>query len=177
MGVEGERILLRDLRESDVGEAYLRWMNDPEVTHFLESRFERHTPESLRGFVARHARDPGHRLFAITLRQGGRHIGNLKLGPIEERHRRAEIGLLVGERDCWGKGFATEAISLATEYAFRELGLRKVTAGCYAPNEGSLRAFRRAGFAIEGVRKEHCLLDGAFVDLVLLGRIASEKEA
>jgi RimJ/RimL family protein N-acetyltransferase len=54
--------------------------------------------------------------------------------------------------------------------ACEELGLRKLTAGCYASNVGSVRAFCKAGFAVEGCRKAHFMLDGRTEDLLLLAR-------
>lgn len=65
---------------------------------------------------------------------------------------RERLGLLIGERGAWGRGHGSEAIRLASDYAFRELGVRKLTAGCYADNVGSATAFRRAGWREEGRR-------------------------
>ena len=56
------------------------------------------------------------------------------------------LGIIIGERDCWGKGLATEAISLVTEYAFEFLNLNRVGAGCYEGNTASLKTFEKAGF-------------------------------
>jgi len=98
----------------------------------------------------------------------GVHVGNIKL-DIDEHHNRGDIGLLIGP-EHWGKGYATWAINLMTEYAYR-IGLRKVTAGAYAGNVGSIRAFEKAGFEREGILKDHWLVDGAYQDGVLLGKV------
>jgi len=169
--VEGERINLRPLRIEDVTDAYCRWMNDPVTNQFLESRFFQHSRESLKEYVRSKSGDTSYAFFAVILKDGGRHIGNIKLGPIDSVHRLGDIGILMGEKDCWGKGYATEAIRLIVRYAFNVLDLHKVTAGCYAPNEGAIKAFMRAGFSKEGVRKEHCYYNGSFVDDVLLGLV------
>lgn len=169
--ITGERVYLREVRPSDVGEAYYAWMNDPEVTRYLESRFYPQSLEGLREFVAGKLGDPASVFLAIVLHEGDRHIGNIKLGPIDWIHRTGDVGLLIGEKDCWGKGYATEAIALVTGYAFGALNLRKVTASCYGGNEGSARAFQRAGFEVEGVRREQFYSDGGYVDQILLGRV------
>jgi len=164
----GERVVLRDLEESDVGERYVRWMNDPEVMAALESRFTRHSRESLLEYL-RSIRGASDTLFlAITLRSDARHIGNIKLGPIHAHHRFAEIGLLIGEKDEWGKGYASEAIALLAAHAFESLGVHRLSAGCYASNQGSVKAFLRAGFAIEGIARDQYLFDGRYVDGVRL---------
>lgn len=174
--VRGERIYLREVRPSDVNEAYHAWMNDPEVTAQLESRFYPQSMEGLREFVLGKLGDRNNVFLAIVLRDGDRHVGNIKLGPIDWIHRTGDIGLLIGEKDCWGKGYATEAISLITGYAFRVLNLHKVTASCYETNQGSARAFLKAGFEVEGVRREQFHSDGVYVNQILLGRVRPERE-
>lgn len=175
--IEGSRLYLRDVESSDVTDAYVRWMNDPEVTRFLESRFKEHTRESLLRFVNGLEEDSSNVLLAIVLREGDRHIGNIKLGPIDWKHKRGEIGLLIGERDTWGHGYASEAIDLVSRLAFEQLDLYKVYAGCYSNNTGSLKAFLNAGFEREGVRPRHFLSDDRWVDHVLLGRFRVVSEA
>ena len=125
-------------------------------------------------FVRARAGDRNNVFLAIVAREGDRHIGNIKLGPIDWLHRTGDIGILIGERDCWGKGYAAEAIALLAEYAFGTLNLHKLTASCYEPNQGSTRAFTKAGFEIEGVRKQQFFCEGRYVDLVLLGRVRDE---
>ncbi len=167
--LEGDRIYLREVRLSDVGENYYQWMNDPEVTRYLEARFYPNPVERLREYVAGKLGDRNNVFLAIVLKESDRHIGNIKLGPINWIHRFADVGLLVGEKDCWGKGYATEAIRLVTHYAFNTLDLRRLTAGCYDANMGSAKAFLKAGWQQEGLRKGHFYCNGSYVDEILLG--------
>lgn len=146
-------------------------MNDPETTRYLESRFATHTRESLIANVEMHAADPASLFLAIVLREGDRHIGNVKLGPIDERHGTADVGILLGEPDCRGQGYASEAIAQLTALAIGELGLRKLTAGCYAANAASALVFERAGWRREAVRPAQFVLDGEPVDEVLMGLV------
>lgn len=169
--LSGDRIYLREVRPSDVNDDYYRWMNTPEITRFLESRFYPNPIETLQEYVRDALSDRQSVFLAIVLKHGDRHIGNVKLGPINWIHRVADIGILIGEQDCWGKGYATESIRLVVDYAFRVLNLHKVTAGCYADNEGSVKAFQKVGFVIEGVRKEHYFSNDKYVGHVLLGLI------
>ncbi|MBZ0307061.1 MAG: GNAT family N-acetyltransferase, partial [Anaerolineae bacterium] len=116
--IEGERLYLRGLTLDDASEKYLGWMHDPAVMQYLESRFYPHSLESLRDFISQMQHDRNNVFLAMVLKDGDRHIGNIKLGPINWIHRFADIGLLIGEKDCWGKGYGTEAIRLLTHYAF-----------------------------------------------------------
>jgi [ribosomal protein S5]-alanine N-acetyltransferase len=172
--LEGKRIYLREVRLTDVNENYYRWMNDKEVTRYLESRFYPNSMEKLAEYVTTKLGDRNNIFLAIVQKDGDRHIGNIKLGPIDWIHRVGDLGLIIGEKDCWGKGYASEAISLVVEYAFGQLNLRKVTAGCYALNQGSIKAFQKAGFVIEGVRRQHYYCGGSYDDGILLGILRSE---
>lgn len=171
-----ERLLLRYLDVSDVGAAYEVWMNDPYVTRFLESRFVPHTQKDLRGFVHNMQENPSNHLLAVILRQIDRHVGNLKIGPVDSHHGTANIGILIGERDCWGRGIASEAIGLACGFAFGPLDLRKLTAGVYSNNHASIRAFEKAGFMREGVQKAQYISGGVPVDGILLGKLRKKGE-
>lgn len=167
--IEGERLYLRGLTLDDASEKYLGWMHDPAVMQYLESRFYPHSLESLRDFISQMQHDRNNVFLAMVLKDGDRHIGNIKLGPINWIHRFADIGLLIGEKDCWGKGYGTEAIRLLTHYAFNILNLHHLTAGCYSTNQGSARAFLKAGWQQEGLRPSYFFCNGSYVDEILLG--------
>jgi RimJ/RimL family protein N-acetyltransferase len=168
--VHGERLSLRKLIADDCGERYVGWLRDPEVSRYLEARFSEHSLDSVRRFVEMQGSRPDTFLFAIVENHGGRHVGNIKIGPLDLHHGTADVGLLIGEKDCWGLGYATEAIGLATQAAFERLGARKLTASCYSDNVASVRAFVRAGWREEGVRPAQFVLDdGRPQDQLLLG--------
>lgn len=167
--MKGERICLRQVRLDDVNEEYCRWMGDPEVTRYTESRFSPSDRASLTENVRQKLQDSNSVFLAIVSSDTERHIGNIKLGPIDWVHGLADVGLLIGDKTCWGKGYATEAIGLVVKYAFQELKLHKLTAGFYAANEASGRAFLKNGFVVEGIRIRHRLCEGNYVDTVLLG--------
>lgn len=169
--IEGKNICLREIQISDVKKNYYNWMRDPEVNQYLESRFEKWSVRRLKNYVKEIKINRDNFFWAIILKETGRHIGNIKLGPINCRHGFADLGIIIGEKPYWGKGFATEAITLVADYAFKKLKLNKLTAGAYTNNIGSIKAFKNAGFFIEGIRKKQYLYNGNYVDGVLLGCI------
>lgn len=169
----GDGVLkLEQLTRDHATERYLSWMNDPEVTRYLESRFSPPARVSdLEDFILGCAASSTDLLLGIFLADTREHIGNIKLGPVNRQHATAEIGLLIGERSCWGKGYAARAIALLSDHAFSALGLVKLTAGCYAANVGSTAAFQKAGYAIEGRRIRQWACDGDRQDGILLGKV------
>jgi [ribosomal protein S5]-alanine N-acetyltransferase len=167
------------LEPSHVTDQYVTWLNDPATNRYLESRLIVNTVESTRAFVSANLGSSDNVFLGIRYRPAGSaqssgHVGNIKLGPINWHHRTAELGLLIGDRAVWGKGVASTSILLLCEIARTSLRLRKITAGCYASNIGSRRAFEKAGFSIEGIRKAQCLIDGIPEDVVLFGRCLDE---
>lgn len=167
--IESARLRLRPFQAEDVDDRYVQWLNDPHINQFLESRFAEHTLESVRAYVASLWDDPTSRLYAIEAE--GRHIGNIKLGAINLHHQHANIGLFIGDRQSWGKGYATEAIQALTEHAV-DMGLKKIIAGAYSVNPASVRAFERAGYLVEGRQVAQYSCQGKRVDCILLGYVA-----
>jgi len=167
--IEGKHIYLREIRLSDANKNYCNWINDPKVNKYLESRFERWSVSKLKRYISDVKRNPDNVFLTIVSRDRNKHIGNIKIGPINRSHRYADVGVIIGEKSFWGKGIATEAIKLVVDYAFNKLDLHKLTAGAYSRNIGSIKAFKKAGFSVEGVRRKHCLCNGSYVDGVLLG--------
>lgn len=172
----GDAVALFLLTPELVSDAYVGWLNDPEINRFLESRFTVQDRACVEEFVASNLASESDLFLGITDRALGRHVGNIKLGPIDRRHGLGEIGIMIGDRAAWGRGIGTAAIRQIETIARETLGLRRLTAGCYASNVGSRRAFEKAGFAVEGVRSAHYLLDGRPEDGVLLGKIIAGSE-
>jgi len=166
------QVELFQLLPSHVGQHYVDWLNDPEVNRYLESRFKVHDLPSTERFVLDQLDSPNSVLFGISSRRLGRHVGNIKLGPIDIHHGLGEIGLMIGDREAWGAGIGTDAIMGLAKIADEDLKLRKLTAGCYASNIGSAKAFVKAGFHEEARRAAHCLVDGRPEDIVLLARFS-----
>lgn len=176
MRIDAKRIYLRALSVDDCSEEYVAWLSDPEVNRYLETRHAAHDAASVREFVARIAASDVEFLFGIFLHADDRHVGNIKVGPVRREHGLADVSLLLGARDVWGKGIATEAIEAVSRYAFAVLGIAKLSASMYAPNEGSRRAFLKAGFRDEGMRRAHFELDGVRCDVCEVGLIVSDLE-
>lgn len=170
------RLLLRELEERDCSPEYEEWLSDHEVNRFLETRFSSHDRASIRSFIARVRSDPDEFLFGIFLRSDGRHIGNIKVGPIRRVHGLADVSLLIGARDCWGRGYASEAIAALSRYAFAHLAISKLSASMYSQNQASRLAFIKAGYRDEGLRRGHYELDGQRCDLYELGLLPADIE-
>lgn len=174
MAKAGERIFIRFLSEDDVTEEYLNWLRDIEVIRFLESRWKIFTLEDLKQYVRSINNSPYDYMFGIFLLDTGKHIGNIKIGNINFIHRFGDIGLLIGDKNYWSKGYGTEAIKLATRYAFEDLNLRCIIAGIYSNNIGSYRAFLKAGYEQVGVYRKKRFFNGSYVDEIIMQKLKED---
>lgn len=165
----GEKIYLREVREDDVNDEYYSWINDPEINQFLETRFLPRSKKDIINHVSKLDGNPNEIFFAICDKNNDTHIGNIKLGPINWYHRKGDISLLVGDKNYWGKGIATESIKLVVKYGFKVLGLNKLCAGYYVNNLGSAKAFEKCGFMVEGIFKEEYFYNGHYINGIRIG--------
>jgi diamine N-acetyltransferase len=152
------------------------WANDPELMRLLDRTRTVSPEEHERWFAALGAAND--RLFmAIEHTETGRHIGNVWLWDIDERHRKAEIRIVIGDGSFAGQGVGSEAIDLLSRYAFEKLRLRRVYANVLDFNARARRGFEKAGFTVEGVLKEDRLSAGRPVDVYVLGRLAEGRQS
>ena len=163
----GDAVFLRPLLPQDINENYVGWFRDERVTHFLEAKNISNS-QALMHLVDGFVRDAWY-MYAIIDRIRGLHIGNIKIGPINRKHQTADISIFIGDVESWGKGFATLAVSLGTRIAFEQLGLRKLHAGVIGGNNGSTRAFEKAGWRLEAELPSDLLHEGKAKSRILLG--------
>ena len=163
--LETERLRLEPLDSSFASEQYVSWMNYPEVNRYLESG-NGYTLEQLNQYLAEVEKKP-ILFWAIVTKDQGKHIGNVKIDPINWRHLFAEYGTLMGERSEWRKGYAMEASQAVLDYCFSEaLGLRKVNLGVVEDNVGAVKLYKKLGFEVEGTLKQHVCHDGRWCNVL-----------
>ena len=165
----GKLVYLAPLELKSV-ENYLKWFNDPEVTRYLAVNYPVNS-FCERQYIENASRAGDQVPFDIFLVEKDRHIGNCALMQIDWVNRRCIFGIAIGERDCWGKGFGTEATQLCVKYAFDRLNMHRVGLEVYDFNERGRRAYEKVGFLIEGRIKESKYLDGTYYDTILMGLI------
>ena len=93
--------------------------------------------------------------LAIHIKESGKHIGNIKIDPINSKHAYGEYGILMGDKGEWGKGYAFEASKTIIDFSFNTLALRKINLGVVSENFGALHLYKKLGFIEDGVYKNH----------------------
>jgi RimJ/RimL family protein N-acetyltransferase len=172
--MRGDLVSLGPLRR-DLLPTYQRWLNDFGMLKLVDRRFRPHSAEWVTTWYERHAGGlQDAMVFTITTNQGNRPIGNVALQDIDYRSRTAEFGIYIGEPDCRGQGFGTEATRLLLEFAFNILGLHNVMLRVYEYNPGAVRAYEKAGFHEFGRRRKAQFMDGRFWDVIFMECVAND---
>jgi len=172
--ISGELCYLRGLLESDLEGAYFHWLNDPQVTRYMNSGRTPNTPQDMQAFFTYTRGNLTNVAFAICDQQTHQHIGNVTLNNMHPIHRRADLGILIGEKAFWGRGYGTEATALTVDYGFKRLNLHSIWLGVVATHVGAIRAYEKAGFKQDGVAREAFWTDGNFHDIVQMSILARE---
>ncbi len=174
--LRGDRIALSQVQIRDATDQYLSWLNDVEVNKFLETRWISQTLATVISHIEKVSSSPTEVLLKIMLINEGKHIGNIKIGPIDTNNKSAELSYFIGDKSFWGHGYATEAINLCVDYCFKTLCLHKIQAGCYEKNIGSQKALLKSGFELEGrLRKRILDIDSNWQDHLWFGRIIDKS--
>lgn len=160
--ITGPRLTLRKLKVGDVNEKYLGWMNDEKTQEYTRRRGQKMTMAELEKFIidSENSKD-WH--FAIVTNGENKHIGNIFLALVDDLNKSADISIMIGDKDEWGKGYGSEAIKLLTEFAFKELKMHRLSAG--SPNPSFNVLIKKNGWALEGTRREAFIFKGKFLDL------------
>jgi len=171
-----QNLYLRPLSISDITQEYIDALNDEEVVKLTEARHQKWDEVSVKRYIIESNVGGVSQLVGIFLRESDKHIGNIRLFNFSTKHKRAELGIMLFNKSQWSKGYGTEALNAITNYAFNELKLHKICADYYSVNVASSKMFKKAGFEIEGVFKEHFLLDGNYVDSVRVAKFSNRGD-
>ncbi len=156
-----------------------KWTHDSEYTRLRDSNPAR---PRLAASVRERLVDDGERPvgalhLGIRTLAGDQLIGTILLDSIRWNHAYGWLGIGIGEREYWGRGYGTEAVRIGLHYAFTELNLWRVALSVLATNVRALRAYEKAGFVIEGRVRGLAHIDGERYDEVFMGVLRREWES
>ena len=171
--LESERIQLRPFVKEDVS-TWFQWFNDHEVTQQMNKGALPNTELAQEQFLEALAKSKNDIQLAIVSKKNEDLIGAIGIHKIDWIHRHGDISIVIGNKKYWGQGVATEAIGAMVRHAFTKLNLHKLTAGTWANNTGSRRAFEKNGFSLEGTLKHQFFFQEGYVDQICLGLLEED---
>lgn len=156
---------------------HFRWNNDPELNR-LDSEVP-YEEEPFGTFKRRFERlcddpSPSHRDFEIHDAVDEVLIGVAYVARISPHHRHALVGVTIGERDYWGRGYGKESLRLLLHYCFQEMGLHRVSAETFEYNVAWRQVVQSLGFTKEGTARDYLFRDGQYWDKEVYSLLESE---
>ncbi len=168
--LKGEHVALRPADDSDPPR-FLPWLADMEVTRYLGRR----PGAALYQEVDFFKRVGGSKIDVLWIIEAeGEAVGATGIHEIDWPNAHAVTGTIIGRKDKWGKGIATEAMRLRTRYAFRELNLAKLMTEVFMDNVASRKALERSGYRTVGIHRHHFFTGGKWHD-VWLGEVLRDE--
>lgn len=172
--IEGNLVNLRAPEMSDLDRAY-RWINDREVTRHLVMRYQMPLLAE-EAWLEGRTKQPlsyDNVFFAIETKDG-RHIGNMNFHKTQPENRKATLGVMIGEKDCWSQGYGTEAIVTLLRFGFDEMNLNRVDLTVFDGNDRAIACYRKCGFVEEGRLRQDQYTGGRYVDVIIMGVLRDE---
>lgn len=173
--VVGESCYLSPINSKDAPR-YTEWLNDLNLSRFFTLSQQvislEKEEEILKQMIAR-----GDKMFAIIDLFSETLIGNCSLFNIDHIHQTAELGIFIGNRTHWNRGFGCEATKLLLDYGFNILNLHNIMLSVFDFNKRAIKSYLNAGFKEIGRRREAIFIGGEKHDFVYLDILASEYES
>jgi UDP-4-amino-4,6-dideoxy-N-acetyl-beta-L-altrosamine N-acetyltransferase len=171
--IHGTITRLRRIERDDIP-TFVRWFSDPEVREFLLLNRPISMAEEEKWFEQQ-LRSQDSEVFAIETNDGT-HIGNIGLHDINWVHRSAELGIVIGRKECWGKGYGSDATRTLLRFAFDEMNLHRVQLTVYEDNARAIRAYEKCGFQCEGRLRDAVYRKGRYYDMLLMSVLDDELQ-
>ena len=168
----GDNIYLRPLDMEDI-DSFVLWLNDEEVRQYL-MRMSPLNKIREKDFMENLYNDDRNVVLGITLKENDQLIGNTALNKISIPYRQASLGIVIGDKACWSKGYGTEALNLMLGHGFDQLNLHRIFLTVLSFNARAIRAYEKAGFRREGVFREHMYRNGKYHDVYYMGILENE---
>ncbi|MEW2632816.1 GNAT family N-acetyltransferase [Streptomyces sp. NPDC048389] len=171
--VLGELVKLRAMGPTDA-EALWRWNHDPDVMRWMDDNHPS-SPEHVRKWLEDRPRNTyGDLLLGVEALSDGRLIGLVALRDAEPETGNAELDIYLGEKDYWGKGYATDAMRTVCRYGFDKMRLHKITLTVVTENHAAQQVYRKVGFVEEGRLRQTFRRDGVWYDRFTMGLLEGE---
>jgi RimJ/RimL family protein N-acetyltransferase len=173
--IYGGRVRLRATEREDV-KKFHAWVNDPEVTKHLQLYLPMSMVDEENWFDEMTKGNQNEKSLVVEVRNGEswKMIGNCGVFGIDPVNRLGEIGIMLGEKDEWNKGYGTETMLLLARHCFDTLNLHRVYLRVYAENLHARRTYEKAGFVEEGCLREAVYKHGSYDDIIIMSILRSE---
>ena len=170
--LEGKQVGLTSLKE-DYIELYQKWVNDLEVSQFITAFSQVFNREAEEDWY-HSTKDSADRSFTIHFLPEDKPIGNGSLHMVSQGNDRAELGIMIGEKEYWNKGLGTETVKLLTDFGFSVLSLHSLSLAVKEFNERAKRTYEKVGYKNAGRIRDFYKMNGKYYDEILMDILREE---
>ena len=154
----------------------VNWQRDSEFVRLVGGELALSSEKKLKEWAEKRIEKdlrPDRYPFSIRTLADDKLIGFLSLW-VDLIHSDASVGIGIGDRESWSKGYGTDAMKLALRYAFLELGLQRVSLTLHEYNPRAQRSYEKAGFRFEGRTRQEMMREGRRTDVLWMGVLREE---
>lgn len=173
----GELVRLTSEEPDAVAKAEVRWQRDSEFVRLADSDpIQFSSEKGIKEWNEKRIEkgpQPERYPFSVRTLAEDKLIGFFGL-YVDLIHSDAMVGIGIGERDFWSKGYGTDTMKVCLRYAFLELGVQRVSLGLHEYNPRALRSYEKAGFRLEGRTRKDVLREGKRTDTLWMGILREE---
>ncbi len=167
MNLTGEKVRIKNIKRSDIP-LLVKWKNDLEIADLVRGGPINTTIEiENRRFERGLGEDDVLRLIIETF--SGKPIGFISLINIDQENRKAEVGMLIGEKEFWNQGYGTDSLITLLEHLFLGSGFNRIGLEIFEYNQRAKRAYEKIGFQVEGVQRQGLYRNNQYYDVILMG--------
>lgn len=173
--ITGETIRLRAIERQDLP-LFVEWLNEPEVRQNLLVNVPLSQAQEDGWFERTLNRPLEEQPLGIEVQtpEGWHLVGNCSFFDIDWRNRSTEIGIFIGDKHFWNRGYGTQVMRLMLKYGFNTLNLNRIYLRVYESNSRGIRCYEKAGFVHEGRLRQALFQDGSYIDMLMMSVIRSE---
>jgi diamine N-acetyltransferase len=171
----GTDIRLRAIEKEDLP-LFVAWLNDPEVTENLSLVIPLSLAAEEKWYQDILQRSPEKRPLAIEIPQGEdwQPIGIVGLEDVDWIIRSAELGIFIGVKSLWQKGYGQKTLNLILQHGFETLNLNRIYLRVFKTNQRGIHAYEKTGFVLEGQLRQAMYRNGRYLDVLIMSVLREE---
>ena len=170
---ETNDLIFKCFKAEDMTDEYFSWFYDKDVTKFNSHGLFPYSKEQQVSFLE--SIDRRERIVFAVYTHGGTQVGNVDLASFDWINRSAELAIVIGEKDAWGRGLGTQMCKFVLSHGFDKLNLNRIWTGTADTNLAMKSLAKKIGMSLEGVFKEGMFLNGEYIDVHSFGILRSDN--